>query len=195
MKPLIILTLLAASPALADCPVAADLQNGVRVTETTGTTNLFTAQANGRVQNDGATPDGYLYRNVLVQGTHLAELGDTDGSDYLPGTRRTVTYPVADSAMPLPQPNTSATYETTIATSSGSYPETQDQRWGAMTTLPIGECTYDMVPGKITYTNSDYVVFEGLHYLPALQLALLHSYQIQGDAPDVYEAALIEAVQ
>jgi len=195
MKSLMILTLCAASPALADCPVAADLAGGVRVTETTGTINLFTAQPNGRVQNDGTAVNGYLYRNLLVQGTHLAELGDTDGRDYLPDTRRTVTYPRPDAQMPVPTPNTTATYETTITTSGGSYPETQDQSWGAMTTLTIGDCSYDMIPGKITYTNTDYVVFEGLHYLPALELALLHSYQIEGSAPDIYDAATIEAVQ
>jgi len=189
------LTLFAATPVLADCPVAADLAGGVRMVETNGTVNLFTAQADGRVQNDGVAPGGYMYRNVLVKGTHLAELGDTDGVNYLPDTRRTVTYPQMDAGMPVPTPNTSARYETTITTTSGSYPETQTQSWGAQTTLTIGACTYDMIPGKITYTNSDFVVFEGLHYLPELSLALLYSYQIEGDRADIYEAATIEAVR
>lgn len=64
-----------------------------------------------------------------------------------------------------------------------------------MTTLDIGECTYDMIPGKLTYTNASYVVLEGLYFLPALELGLLHSYQIQGQPADTYTAVKIEAVQ
>ena len=64
-----------------------------------------------------------------------------------------------------------------------------------MTTLTIGPCTYDMIPGKITYINSDYTSFEGLHYLPALQLALLHTYREQDQETSTYTASDIKVVQ
>ena len=48
---------------------------------------------------------------------------------------------------------------------------------------------------KVVYTNADYVVLEGLYYLPALELALLHSYQIQGEPASNYVASKIETVQ
>lgn len=195
MKPLIILTLMAATPALAECPVAADLETGVRVTESDGTINLFTAVGDGVVQNDGTAPSGYTYRNLLAQGTHLVELGDTENGSYADGTRRTVIYPISRADMPVPTPNSRNEYETTIRAAGGDYPESQTQMWGAMTTLDIGECSYDMIPGKLTYTNSSFVVLEGLYYLPALELGLLHSYQIQGESADNYVASKIEAVQ
>lgn len=196
MKFLTLIPLLTAAPAFADCPVAADLAGGIRVTETDGTINLFTAQGNGVVQNDGTAPDGYTYRNVLAQGTHLVELGDTENGQYVNDSRRIITYPMERTVMPLPTPNSRWDVATTVAAmGNDGYPEQQVQGWGAPATLTIGECTYDMIPGKVTYTNSDFVVFEGLHYLPALGLALLHSYQIQGDPADTYTAAKIEAVR
>lgn len=195
MKILLAVSLLAASPALADCPVAADLATGVRVTETDGTVNLFTAIGDGTVVNDGTAPDGYTYRNILAQGTHLVELGDTSNGAFMPDTHRVVTYPTPRANMPAPTTTTSYEFDTTIATSTGEYAEVQTQRWGAQSSLTIGDCTYDMIPAKINYTNADYVVLEGLHYLPALELALLHSYQIQGEPASIYTAAKIETVQ
>lgn len=195
MKLLSLLTLLTASPVLADCPVAADLATGVRVTETDGTVNLFTAIGDGVVQNDGTAGGGYTYRNVLAQGTHLVELGDTEQGDYIPDTLRRISYPQTRENMPIPQANSRSEYPTSITSASGSYSEHQTQTWGTLTTLVIGDCTYDMIPGKLVYTNSDYTVFEGLHYLPALELALLHRFQIQGDPASDYIAARIEAVE
>ena len=195
MKYVLIAALTAASPALGECPVAADLASGVQVTETDGSVNLFTALGDGVVQNDGYSPGGYSFRNVLAQGTHLVELGDTQGEDYVPNSRRTVTYPMAQAEMPIPQTSTSLEFETTITTAGGEYPEQQIQKWGEASTLTIGECTYDMIPGKVTYTNTNYVVFEGLHYLPDLELSLLHSYQIQGEIASTYTASRIQVVE
>lgn len=195
MKALLVLTLFAASPVLAECPVAADLADGVRVTESDGTVNLFTAIGDGAVVNDGTSPDGYTYRNILAQGTHLVELGDTSNGAYIPDTRRVVNYPFARVDMPIPSAAASFDFATTITTGTGEYAETQTQKWGTLSSLTIGACTYDMIPAKVVYTNADYVVLEGLYYLPALELALLHSYQIQGEPASNYVASKIETVQ
>ncbi|MCF2905421.1 hypothetical protein L0666_10505 [Octadecabacter sp. CECT 8868] len=195
MKYSLIVTLLAAAPALADCPVAADLETGIRVTESDGTTNTFRLIDDGIVQNDGVATDGYTYRNLLAQGTHLIGLSDTENGNDIPDTVRTMTYAFAPAGMPIPEASSSRSYQTTVTSPTSVYPETQTQAWGAMTTLTIGDCTYDMIPGKLTYTNTDYVVYEGLYYLPDVGLGLLHSYQIQGDPVDRYQAIKIEALQ
>ncbi|MEL6958394.1 MAG: hypothetical protein AAGL89_05510 [Pseudomonadota bacterium] len=194
MKPIYLLACLAAGPALANCPTAADLDGGVRVTEDDGTINLFTRQADGFVRNDGTATFGYTYRNILAQGTHLIELGDTENGEYIAGTIRTVEFPGGNAALPVPSPNTSVEYETTVDTGTSVYPETQTQVWGAQTTLQIGDCTYDMIPGDLTYVNDSFTVFEGIYYLPEVGLGLLHTYQIEGEAPSRYTASLIEAV-
>ena len=196
MKFLALLPLLAATPVFAECPVAADLDSGIRVIETDGTVNLFVNIGDGVVQNDGVAPDGYRFRNILAQGTHLVELGDVDDGSYILGTQQSVSYGVPRGSLPIPTANSTWSVETVVTLDDGgSYPETQSQRWGAPTTLSIGDCTYDMIPAKLTYINSDYEVYEGLHYLPALGLALLNTYQIKGDVPSVYTAARIEAVR
>ena len=195
MKPHLLIALMLGTPALAECPTAADLSGGVRVTEDDGTTNTFTLIGDGVVQNDGLAPDGYAYRNLLAKGTHLIGLSDTQNGQDIPDTVRRMQYPVAASDLPVPTPSSRASYDTTVSANGGSYPEEQVQAWGTMTTLTIGECTYDMIPGKVVYTNDSYVVNEGLHYLPALELALLYSYQIEGDPADIYTPVRIEALQ
>lgn len=196
MKSVLLIPLLAATTAVADCPVAGDIATGIRVTESGGTVNLFTDAGADRVNSDSVTEYGKTYRNVLVHGTHLIELGDTVDGVWQMESLHIVTYNMPTRDMPIPAPLTTWTVETSIATPGLSgYPETQTQRWGALTTLKIGNCTYDMIPGKITYTNEDFVVFEGLHYLPALELAFLHSYQQQGEDGDTYTAISIEVVQ
>ncbi len=196
MKSMLFIPLLAASSAMADCPVAGDLATGLRVTETNGTVNVFTDIGDDRISSDSLSARGNTYRNVLVHGTHLIELGDTIDGEWDPDNHRIVSYNMPTTDMPMPTPQSTWSFETTIASPGLSgYPETQTQRWGALTTLTIGACTYDMIPGKVTYTNESYTVFEGLHYLPALQLALLFTYQEQGQPVDTYTAATIEAVQ
>ncbi|MDA9207329.1 hypothetical protein N9O61_00445 [Octadecabacter sp.] len=188
------IALFTASPVLAECPTASDLANGVQIVEADGTVNLFTALGNGIVKNDGTAPDGYTYRNVLAQGTHLIELGDTENGAYISGSLRVVDYQMQPDQMPIPAPNTTWVVDT-IVDNGSEYDERQTQSWGAITTLSIGECSYEMIPGKVSYINSDYTVFEGLHYLPGLELGILHSYQIQGEPPSHYVATSIEAVQ
>lgn len=192
---LAVLCAVVAGPALAQCPTAADLRSGVRVTESDGTTNVFTAVGDGIVQNDGATTGGYTYRNLLAQGTHLIGLSDTDGGEDIPNTVRRMEYDMAIPALPVPAPGMRNTYETVVTVSDGSYDETQTQVWGQPTRLTIGDCTYDMIPGKLVYTNRDFVVREGLYYLPALEFALLHSYQSNDDPAAQYVATGIEAVE
>lgn len=184
-----------AFPALADCPSADDLAGGILVTETDGATNLFTALGGGVVQNDGTAPDGYTYRNILAQGTHLVELGDTSNGSYIDGTQRVIDYPHPREALPIPDTDRRWQVETNVRTATGEYPETQTQSWGALTEIEIGTCRYQMIPGKVVYRNEDYVVTEGLQYLPALRIALLNSYQVQGEPADIYSAISIEAVR
>jgi len=195
MRSILLLTCLAASPAFAQCPTEADLTGGILITEMDGTTNQFTGQGNGIVQNDGRAPDGFTYRNRLAQGTHLIELGDTDGRNYINDSRIEVSYPQAAARLPIPTASSRWNVETVVSDSNGRYPESQTQSWGAMTTLTIGNCSYDMIPGKVSYTNADYVVFEGLYYLPELKFAFLNTYQIKGEDPSVYTPMRIEAVR
>ena len=92
MRILATLTLCSATPVWADCPVASDLATGVAITETDGTVNLFLAMGGGVVMNEGTAPSGYTYRNLLAQGTHLMELGDTENGSYVPESRRDIDY-------------------------------------------------------------------------------------------------------
>ena len=148
MKTPILLALLAASPTWADCPLAADLTTGIRVTEDTGTLNTFVAIGGSVVQQDGATTDNYNFRNMLAQGTHLLSLSDAENGEPIADTLISTAYSIAPNDMPRPQPSMTQTYDTTVTTSDGSYSETQTQSWGQTTTLTIGDCTYDMRGGR-----------------------------------------------
>ena len=188
------IAIFAATPVLAVCPDVTDLANGIRVTETDGAVNIFFTIEDGLAQNDGTASGGYTYRNILAHGTHLIELGDTENGAYITGTRRVVDYAMSTYQMPIPSPSSKWDVDT-IVDNGGEYAERQTQSWGSMATIQIGDCTYDMIPGKLSYTNRNATVFEGLHYLPALEISLLHSYQTQGEPASIYTAAKIEAVQ
>lgn len=197
MKYPFFIALLASSPVFADCPVAADLVGGVRVIEDDGTIVTFVAQGDGLVLQEiiFALDNGIIYRTMLAHGTSVVSSMDTQNGAVIDETQMDTSYPVAPADLPVPTPLSSHTFETTVVDSIGQYSATQTQSWGAMQSLAIGDCTYDMFLGKVNYTSDYYVVTEKLHYLPALELALLYSRKTDDQPEYFYTASYIETMQ
>lgn len=196
MKPLMIAALMAATPALADCPTGADLATGIRITETDGTVQVYQQAGPGVVQVDLTWPDGSRSRNLLARGTHVLQLADIENGSLLPDSIVNTAYPVGAADLPLPTPNGRWDVQTTVRGYGEIYREDQSQRWGPLAKFTIGACSYAVLDGKVTYTSDDdFVITEGIYYFTDLGIGLLYSYDDTETDPDTYTFRSIEAVR
>lgn len=182
--------------AFANCPTESDLVNGIMVIESDGTEHLFVSASADTVFNFIVTADGYETRNTLVRGTYVLELVELETGRTVPDTMSRTRYAVPVSSIPTPSANTRGDFQTVVTGYGEDLQEKQSYAWGQEGTITIGECSYTMIPGKIRYENSDYFAIEGLYYLPALGISLLHEYSDSDfPTPDRYTFARIEAAQ
>lgn len=195
MKPLILIGLMTATPAWAQCPVGADLQNGIRVTEDDGTTHVYTPLRNGIIQVESSYPDDYVTRNLLAQGNHVLQLANLDDGVLIPDSILNVAYPSDVSTLPVPAANTVWITNTVVRGYGDIYKEVQTHTWGEPFDLTIGACSYQTLPGELNYVNDTSTIEEGVYFLIDLGFSLLYSYDdTEGDL-DVYTFVDIEAVQ
>lgn len=185
MRSLLALLLLS-TPALADCPDAGDLASGIQVGEDDGTVHIFRDLGNGVVEQTGTYTDGYTFRTLLAQGVHVLQLSDTENGKVIPDSIANTAYP--DNAADLPVPAAGMTWQvnTTINAYGDIYAEEQSQVWGQPTSLSVGACTFNALPGKITYVSDGDVIVESLYFLPDAGFALLVGYDDTGGDPSVY---------
>jgi len=176
MKPFLVLTLLAATPAWAECPTGKDLATGIRVTETDGTFHVYRDIGKSIVQVDINYGDDLTSRNLLAQGNHVLQLADTDNRAIVPGTVVNTAYPSAAAELPIPTANLTWTIDTTVKAYGDIYAETQTHTWGDTFNLTIAECSFDAIEGELIYNSDGYIVTEGVYYIPALGIGLLYAY-------------------
>lgn len=191
-----ILFALLAGPALADCPVAADLASGIRLISEDGTREVYLQQGPGVVEMTGTYPDGYTSRTLLGQGIYVLELVDLiDGQADL-STRLTFAFPMQPGEIPIPAAGDVWQVKTAMWDGYESIAETISARWGSLARVTYGDCSYDMIAGTLSYSSADYSHQEVIHYLPQLGFGALYSYD---DAdlpePDVYVVVGIERVE
>ena len=174
MMPSLALGMVLALPAVAqqNCPTAAELTRGIRIDFIDGSTETFRSQGGGTMVVDGREADGADYRLELAQGLHL--LGYEVMVDGRPDPTATVTYDygMAPDALPVPVPLARHTLGVTPRDSQGTWSETQTHAYGAMESVLIGGCTYDMFSAVILYDTESFYT-EGLNYLPELGLGYL----------------------
>ncbi|MDX8347088.1 hypothetical protein SLH49_03730 [Cognatiyoonia sp. IB215446] len=183
-----ICTCLFASTAIADCPTGADRATGIRATLSDGSVEEYRDLSPGLVELIARYEDGYTARNILGQGVYVVELSDLEDGQIVPTSRITSAYPMSAEKMPIPKPDTDWQVKVAMRDSDGFFQEEQTHRWGALTKVTYTDCTYDMIPGELTYQGDGYSYFEEIHYLPALGLGLLVSYATDdGAPPDVFD--------
>lgn len=195
MKPIVLIALLAGSPAWATCPVGADLQGGIRVVEGEGAIHIYTPQRNGIVQMETTYSDGYVSRNLLAQGNHVLQLADVEDGMLVPDSILNVGYSTPPATLPVPSPNSVWNTQTIVRGFGDIYREIQTQTWGDTFNLTIGDCTYEAIEGKLRYQSDDETIDEGVYFIPELGFSLLHSYDDTAGEPDVFTFVRIEAVK
>lgn len=185
-----------ASPAWAECPVSGDLDTGIQLSHEDGTVEVYRAISPGIVELIGEYPDGYISRTLTGQGVYLLEFADLVDGEIDPSTR--ITYAMRDLPTDLPVPKDGVTFRAamTVTNSDEMYAEKLAATWGEQTQMTYDGCSYTMIPGTLSYVNSDYSYEEGLHYLPELEFAYLASYFDQDmSAPDIYVVTSISKAE
>ena len=191
MKTLLAVALLTTMPSLATaqaaCPVAADLDRGIRITFTDGGTETYRNGGVGLVSVTGRDTDGTGFEMELGRGVHLMYWeGIEDGA--LSGFPARYDYAgVGASDLPLPRPGKGWRSEVTLTNADGSRPEAQTHLYGPVSTVLIGDCQYDMIEVVVVYDSADNYQ-ETLRYLPELGLAYLVWNQAEGMEPRPAEA-------
>lgn len=178
MKPLMITCMLAASPALAICPVADDLNTGgILALEDNGTRHVFRSIGNSVVAAEAETVEGSQYRDLLAHGFHILQMADIVDGTIDADSIVNIAFPSAAQDLPVPEENGSWSVKTAITDTFGFYVEEQSHSWGQKITLTIAECTYDVIPAKVTLRDDlDIEITEGIYYFPDLGISLVHSY-------------------
>ncbi|MBQ2262677.1 MAG: hypothetical protein II336_15065 [Loktanella sp.] len=182
-----------ASPAWAICPVADDLQTGIRLTADDGAVETYVAQTPDIVELTITYDDGYADQSLLAHGVYLLEVTALQDGQPQPGTQTTYVYPVKPEAMPVPAAGD--VWRTRAIVDSVNDDKISAQ-WDEPIQMTYGTCSYTVLPGEITYAGIGYRQTEGLHYLPELGLAYLTRFETDSrDDVDEYTVISITAVE
>lgn len=195
MKTLALLTLLAATPALAECPIAGDLSSGIRVYDTVGGVETFLEIGNTVVQADFRDSTGFASRVLLGKGTHVLRSGDVENGRMVNDSITITTYPYPNVSLPIPAPRSKWDISTSVNQYGDIIAEQQSQVWRRATTLTIGDCTLNAIRGKVTYARAGSTLIEDVAYFPDLGFTLLLSFKFTDEPGDTFTFTRIEAVQ
>lgn len=182
-----------ASPAWAICPVADDLQTGIRLTADDGAVETYVAQTPDIVELTVTYDGGYSDKSLLGKGVYLLAVEEFYHGQKVHGSGSTYAYQDPVDAMPDPAPH--AIWRTR-AIVDGADEDKITASWDAPVEMTYGDCRYTVIPGEITYSGANYRQTEGLHYLPELGFAYLafSQYEHSGQMNE-YQIITISAVE
>jgi hypothetical protein len=190
------LCLLLASPAtaLASCPTAADLDGGgIRLSVSGGDTELFRRVSEDIVASIFETRDGLQSLTLLGRGMYVLRIAEMDAGDVVPDSDTTYDFDMPAGSLPMPGPQEDWTVDVGVDDHGFSSHELQSYRFGPMTEVGLGGCTYDMIPVIQSYDPDPYEVTDFVNWLPELGISyLVRSSHAHGDQRSSYTA--IEAM-
>ncbi len=190
----LVATMLVAGPVAAECPVAADLEAGIRFDVDEGDSEVFRSLRPGVVEAIYSHADGGATRTLLGQGVYLLELVEMAGKEPDPSTRMTYAFPQNAEDLPRPVPGSTAQFELLRNENGSLEREVQSYDFGPQARATFGACTYDMIPIEIRYSEDDSNTVDLLHYLPELGIAYFAGSTYDGTT-DRYSYHRIEAVK
>jgi len=182
--------------AMAACPTASDLEAGIRFDIAGGEWEVFTRLPNGIIASEFFLEPGLSSRTLLARGLYMVELIDLENGDFVPGTRSTFAFPVAQDDMPDPQAGGGWNLQVAVTEPEGFFVETQVYEFGAPQKQTYGPCTYDMIPVSFWFAEGeiDPELYDVLHYLPELGIAYLAEAK-GGEYADVFNYVGISAMR
>jgi hypothetical protein len=162
------------------CPVADDLNKGIRFTVDGVDTEVYRRTGPSMVEAIYKTEDGTETRSLLARGIYLVELVDLLDGVPDPDTRTTYAFPQRADALVDPAQGQSVTYDIAINYGGDFESERQIYQFGQAFTINYGACEYEVIEIEIRYEPDDSGTVDLLHYFPALGF----SYYAGSDYPD-----------
>ena len=193
MRALAVFLALTAGAAQASCPQAGDLDTGIRMVGSDGSSDTYLRQPGGLVRgiySDGGS-SGSQY--LLMRGIYMLEVFDTENGSPVAGSRSTYAYPVTAETAPMPTPGGRWDTLVTILDRGELKTNRESFVFGDATRVTFGACGYEMLPITATYHDEDGFQ-ERLHYLPELGFAYLAATQERGQVADPVVYVAIERV-
>ena len=163
------LAMLSASGALAQCPVAEDLEGGIRVDFADGYYEVYRAASPGVVELVGGNVEGMYYRMQLGHGQYLLSHVDVlEGGAEDTANATSYDYGLPPARMPQPAPGGRWDVVPSVSfADAGPVPEAQSAVFGPLQQVTIGTCHYEGFE-VITAFDTPEAYLEGAVYLPAL---------------------------
>ncbi|WP_353472840.1 hypothetical protein PVT71_02075 [Salipiger sp. H15] len=186
-----VLTLLPGLALAAPCPSAADLEKGIRLRGPEGASELFTRQGPAVIRSVYEQDGVAISRTLLGAGVYLLEAIDLEEGEPVPVTRITYGYPVTPAAMPEPKPAGSWAVKVAVKETGSLRSEMLSFRFGPLTEISFGACTYEMMPIIQRYEDG---TIDYLSWLPGLGLSFLSGFS-DTEGEERYEYYAIEAVR
>ncbi len=175
--------------AMAACPTAEDLTDGIRFDVVGGDWEVFKRLNSNAIEARYFFGAGSGVRNLLAQGLYLVEFADFEDNDILHSTRVTYSFPLSLGDMPVPQENGGwNTKAVAFSLEDGFYTETHVYTFGTERTKVFGACSYKMLPIEIRYPidGEDTGDVDVIHWLPELGIGYLAASKGE-DYHDTYD--------
>ncbi len=185
MRALLLALTCFASPLAAQCPIASDLETGIRLVDKEGATETYQTFGDNHVRGVWSDNSGTLSKFVLLKGLYIVEQFDLEDGNARPDTRSTHSYPLNPEDAPIPVAG--GRWDTKVVTmdNDGVESRVESYLFGTPTRVTIGGCGYDMIPVTGIYHGDDGYE-ETLHYLPELGFSYLSEARYKGEEPDRY---------
>jgi len=183
-----------ATPAFAQCPTAADMDKGVRLTDLDGYSETYRKEGAHFIRSEWTDGTSEGSRFLLLKGLYMVEYFDTTDGDVISGSRSTHAYPLKPKDAPLPVADGRWDTEVVTLDSSGMSNSRESYIYGPSTQVTIGGCTYEMLPVIGIYHDDDGYE-ETLNYLPELGFSYLVESRTKGADAERYTYVRIETLE
>ncbi len=180
-----------------DCPTAADLEKGIRLTSDVGEVETIRLDDDGSfvVRFEDAEGSGVVMR--LAHGLYLTRSWFLDDGQVSFWPSLIVNFPVSDAEMPDPVPGEGWDVDVGLGGSDfADVAESQSYRFGEPGRISYGACSYDYIPVTAVYTGSQEPFQDVYYYLTEFGVSYLAESGSVGVAPDLFTNHIkIEAVE
>lgn len=194
MRSLTLIAALWAPMALAECPVAADLETGIRITTAEGDYEELKSFTPGTVVSHYYAKGALDSRVLLARGLYMIEFIPALEGALETGERDTYSYDYSPDKVPLPVVGKSLELPLVI-NESGTISEGLDVfEADPEIDVTYGDCSYRVLPIRQYFNVNDRETYDILHYLPDLGISYLaRSFFPSGQ--EVHEYVTIEKME
>ncbi|WP_294227270.1 hypothetical protein [uncultured Shimia sp.] len=183
-----------ATPAFAQCPTAADMETGVRLTDLEGITETYTRDGDHFIRGEWDDGEHFGSRFLLLKGLYVVEQFDTEDGNVMTGSRSTHAYPLKPADAPIPVADGRWDTEVITLDFEGTHTTRETHIFGPSTQVTLGGCSYEMMPIIGIYHDDDGYE-ETMYYLPELGFSYLVETRPKNEAAERYTYIRIEAVE